>query len=120
MQRQPGRNRRRKEVLVMSFALAVLTSVLTLISPITATPANSATTYSLPNGRLFASNCMQCHGTNGLNGGFEAIAGKRSSEMFSELKEQQGKNSIMGSQARGYTDAELQAISDYFATVKKP
>lgn len=38
------------------------------------------------NGRLLASNCFQCHGTNGT-GGFDKLTGKSASSLFSDLKE---------------------------------
>ena len=71
-------------------------------------------------GRLLASNCFQCHGTNGRPSvsGFDRLAGSSSSEIYSELKEMQGKtvgNDIMKVHARGYTDTQLRAISAYFA-----
>ena len=72
------------------------------------------------NGRLLPSNCFQCHGTNGKPsvGGFDRLAGMSASEVYSELKEMQGKtvgNDIMKVHARGYTDAQLRAIGNYFA-----
>lgn len=73
-----------------------------------------------PPGRLLASNCFQCHGTDG-RGGFDAIAGKSSSEIVKELKEMRAENKpgeIMNRHAAGYTDAQLKLIGDYFATRK--
>ncbi len=75
---------------------------------------------SADSGRLLASNCFQCHGTNGRPSvsGFDRLAGSSSSEIYSELKEMQGKtvgNDIMKVHARGYTDTQLRAISAYFA-----
>ena len=85
--------------------------------------ASAATTsfaQAVPAGRLLASNCFQCHGTNGKPsvGGFDRLAGMSASEVYSELKEMQGKtvgNDIMKIHARGYTDAQLRAIGNYFA-----
>ena len=71
-------------------------------------------------GRLLASNCFQCHGTDG-RGGFDAIAGKSSSEIVKELKEMRAENKpgeIRTRRAAGYTDAQLKLIGDYFATRK--
>jgi len=72
-----------------------------------------------PAGRLLASNCFQCHGTNG-NGGFERLAGMSSREVVSELREMRAKTTpdIMDAHARGYTDAQLQLIGNYFASLK--
>ncbi|MFZ2124563.1 MAG: c-type cytochrome [Rhodoferax sp.] len=72
-----------------------------------------------PAGRLLASNCFQCHGTNGKGPGFDAINGKSVGEIYTKLKEfQAGKegNGIMAKHALGYTDAELQALDKWLST----
>ena len=44
-----------------------------------------------PVGRLLASNCFACHGTNGRPaGGFDRLAGESASEIYDELKEMAG------------------------------
>jgi sulfide dehydrogenase cytochrome subunit len=70
-------------------------------------------------GRLLASNCFQCHGTNGQGPGFDTIAGKPASEIYQELKDfQSGKEGagIMAKHAMGYTDAQLQSLAAWLAT----
>lgn len=70
-------------------------------------------------GRLLASNCFQCHGTNGQGPGFDTIAGKSASELYQELKDfQAGKEGtgIMAKHAMGYTDAQLQSLAAWLAT----
>jgi len=82
-----------------------------------AMPALAQTvTTDPPAGRLLASNCFQCHGTNG-KGGVESLAGESVSEIYNELKEMQRKTNpeMMDMHARGYTDAELRLIADYFS-----
>lgn len=74
----------------------------------------------VPTGRLLASNCMQCHGTNGMNGSFEQLAGIPVKSMMEEMHDQQHDASIMGAQARAYTDAQLLKIATYFASLPKP
>lgn len=72
-----------------------------------------------PSGRLLATNCFQCHGTNGKGPGFDRLAGKSSSDIFHELKEfQAGKegNGIMAKHAMGFTDAQLLSISNWLST----
>jgi len=72
-----------------------------------------------PAGRLLASNCFQCHGTNGKGPGFDELTGKSSSEMYKKMKEfQSGKkgNNIMAMHATGYTDAQLQSLSSWLST----
>lgn len=72
-----------------------------------------------PPGRLLASNCFQCHGTNGKGPGFDTLAGKSASEIFEELQSfksgKEGKG-IMAKHALGYTDAQLKLIATYLST----
>lgn len=84
----------------------------------------SSTAQTTPaDGRLLASNCFQCHATDG-RGGFEEINGKSPSEIYSKLKEMQREQpgsedyGIMIPHAKGYTDAQLLKISQYLATVR--
>lgn len=93
-----------------------VTGFVGLLSVVTATSVQSVTT--VPTGRLLASNCFQCHGTDG-QGGFESLAGDSAAELFKEIKEEQRKNDIMGVHARGYTDAQIQAVAQYFASIPK-
>ncbi len=72
-----------------------------------------------PAGRLLASNCFQCHGTNGRGPGFDELTGETASEIYKELKEfQSGKegNGIMAKHAMGYTDAQLLSLSQWLST----
>jgi cytochrome c553 len=70
-----------------------------------------------PAGQLLASQCAQCHGTNGNGPGFDTLAGKSSRELRNELTEMKYRpvEGIMDRQARGYTDAQIQLIADYLA-----
>lgn len=75
-----------------------------------------AQTTEPPPGRLLASNCFQCHGTNG-RGGVETLAGKSAGDIYKDMKEMQSKTppKMMDMHARGFTDAELKLIANYFA-----
>jgi cytochrome c553 len=78
---------------------------------------SSAWAQTSPAGRLLASNCFQCHGTNGKGPGFERLAGDSSNSIYNKLKQYQPKtNDIMGVHAKGYTDAQLRAIADWLST----
>jgi UDP-N-acetylmuramate--L-alanine ligase len=104
-----GKERRMYGVRFLFTGLALVASV-----------ASAQTTVGQP-GRLLASNCFQCHGTNGKGPGFDSLAGKSSSEIYKELKEfQSGKegNGIMARHAMGYTDAQMQLIANWFASQK--
>jgi len=70
-------------------------------------------------GRLLASNCFQCHGTEGKGPGFEKLAGKSANDIYHELVEMRaGKegDGLMSRHAMGYTDMQLRAIAQYFGS----
>jgi sulfide dehydrogenase cytochrome subunit len=96
-----------------------LAAVMTVYVSVTSVlPVGAASV--VPTGRLLASNCMQCHGTNGMNGSFNQLAGIPVESMMEKMHDQQTHSSIMGAQARGYTDDELLTIATYFASLPKP
>ncbi|AFK01976.1 cytochrome c class I [Emticicia oligotrophica DSM 17448] len=67
-------------------------------------------------GQLLASNCFQCHGTNGT--GLEHLAGKSANEIVNELREMSAKNpraEIMNVHAKAYTTDEMKLIGDFFS-----
>lgn len=72
-------------------------------------------------GRLLASNCFQCHGTDGRNGGFDSLAGESSREIIGELTEMRAKyeedEGIMRVHAFGYSDEQLRLLAEYFANI---
>jgi len=82
----------------------------------------AATTVSAqpPAGQLLASQCAQCHGTNGAGPGFDKIAGKPADDLYGDLLEMKYTTeieSIMDRQARGYTDYQLLELSNYLSTL---
>ncbi|MBN8489721.1 MAG: c-type cytochrome [Burkholderiales bacterium] len=71
-----------------------------------------------PAGRLLASNCFQCHGTDGKGPGFDRLAGKSANEIYEEMKDfQSGKegNGIMAKHSWIYTDEQLHALAGWFS-----
>jgi len=70
-------------------------------------------------GRLLASNCFQCHGTNGRSlGSMPKLAGEDADRIFEDLLEFRAlpaNANVMHVQARGYTDAQLLLIADFFS-----
>jgi cytochrome c553 len=90
-----------------------------LVLVLATTPVFAQTTAAPPAGRLLASNCYQCHGTNG-SGGVESIRGESVNEIYGELKEMQRKSTpkMMDMHARGYTDAEIKLLATYLATLR--
>ena len=98
--------------------MSILARLLLVAAAAGCTTLHAQTVPTVPNGRLLASNCFQCHGTDGRGPGFERLSGESASEIYSELKEFQarGARGLMGAHALGYTDAQLRAIADWFAT----
>lgn len=87
----------------------------------TATPA--AAQGSDPNlGRNLAATCANCHGTNGVSvGEVESLAGKPADELvrkMAEFKSGAKPATIMHQLAKGYTDAQIQAMAVWFAAQK--
>lgn len=91
-------------------ALAAATTALSVLA---------ADAPAIPAGRLLASNCFQCHGTNGKGPGFERLAGKSEQELYEDLVEMQlgleDRGGLMARHAMGYTDAQLRAIAQYLS-----
>ena len=83
-----------------------------------AAPTLAGAQTTVPNGRLLASNCFQCHGTNGQGPGFEKLSDKSAREIFQEMREMKAGDEgdgLMAHHARGYTTAQLRALSRYLA-----
>ena len=73
--------------------------------------------------RNLAATCFTCHGSDGrsVGGVPPGLAGRDKAELLQTLKDfQSGKRpaTIMHQHAKGYTDAQLEAIAGYFASVK--
>ena len=81
----------------------------------------SAAGVVVPDGaRLLASQCFQCHGTDGKSTtDIDSLAGESQSELVSEMREMKAKNKVdlMHYQAKAYTDAQIQLIAAYFASI---
>ena len=71
--------------------------------------------------RLLASQCAQCHGTNGYAvGDFEDLAGEEAGDLVEDLtdmKREDRPEGIMDHQALGYTDAQIRRIAAFYATL---
>lgn len=73
---------------------------------------------------LLAGACANCHGTDGkYSGAIPAIAGRPVTVLDAQLQAfKQGlqpNTTVMDRIAKGYTDAELSALANYFANVDK-
>src|ERR1700761_7353196 len=75
-------------------------------------------------GQALADACTSCHGVDGHSqGSIPSIGGTDKAALLAALqnfKAQKGDATIMNRNARGYSDAELEALADYFSSVKSP
>jgi sulfide dehydrogenase cytochrome subunit len=89
-------------------------------------PAPPPPTFAAPNltengVRALAVNCAMCHGTNGrpVEGSSVAgLAGRPAAEIVAQMKafkEGTRQATIMHQIAKGYSDAEIAAMADYFS-----
>ena len=73
-------------------------------------------------GRNLSAACANCHGTNGnASDGMPALAGKPRAYLAQTLKDfRDGRRSgtIMPQLAKGYTDAQIEALADYLSAQK--
>jgi len=95
--------------------------------PITADTENAEANSELPvslkaasidmPGRLLASNCFQCHGTNGYAGELK-IGEQSASSIISDINEMKSKDprsNIMNVHAMAYSTEEIQLIANYIS-----
>ncbi|MBI3042323.1 MAG: c-type cytochrome [Betaproteobacteria bacterium] len=73
--------------------------------------------------RAWAASCAACHGTDGRStGAVPPLAGRPKADLLRAMQDfKSGKRSatIMHQHAKGYTDAELERIADYFSKVSR-
>lgn len=75
-----------------------------------------AASIDLP-GRVLASNCFQCHGTNGYAGELK-IGEQSASSIISDMNEMRTKDprsNIMNVHAKAYTNEEIKLIANYIS-----
>lgn len=69
--------------------------------------------------RAWAASCAACHGTNGKSlGGIPSIAGVDKQQLLDQLLAYKNGTlpaTVMHQHAKGYTDAELARLADFFS-----
>lgn len=82
-------------------------------APPSAPPSPAAVTNMI-------SNCYSCHGTDGRSrGSIPSLAGKNAQQallMLKKFKSGHLPSTVMTRHAKGYTDAELEALANYIGT----
>ena len=95
----------------------MLRHVICAVALCTAGSALAATVVSAE--QSLAATCVSCHGPHGVSrGAIPSIAGQPASNLFDKLmayKSGRQAGTVMPQIAKGYTDAQLQLIADYFA-----
>lgn len=90
------------------------------VAPSSETATLKAGTIDLP-GRVLASNCFQCHGTNGYASELK-IGEQSASSIISDINEMKTKDprsNIMIVHAKAYTDEEIKLIATYISQQTK-
>lgn len=72
---------------------------------------------------MLSNACAGCHGTNGASAGFSmpSLAGQNRIAMVEAMKgfkSGERPSTVMGRLAKGYSDAEIEAMADFFAKQK--
>ena len=93
---------------------------LLLCAALVAAPVVAGAQTPDPNlGRDLAASCAMCHGTDGRSAGVtESLAGRPKDQIVGTVKLfREGKKpaTIMNQIAKGYTDAQVEAIAVFFA-----
>jgi len=81
------------------------------------------TTAASDKARALAATCFTCHGTDGVSVGEvpPSLAGLDRDylrQQLTDFKSGRRPSTIMQQHARGYSDAQLERIADYFSSVK--
>src|SRR6266566_2179439 len=83
------------------------------------TPSGKAAVITLDRARNLASGCFACHGPNGRSPGYipslTTLSAADIAAKLKRFKNDEVSSTIMGRQAKGYSDAEIDAIARYIA-----
>ena len=86
-------------------------------APVAAPPSAPPSPAAVVN---MISNCYSCHGTDGRSpGSIPSLTGKNAQQALLQLKEFKSGQlaaTVMTRHAKGYTDAELEALANYIGT----
>lgn len=76
-----------------------------------------------PTTQTLVDSCAICHGTDGreVKGGLDGLAGEEAREIGEEMDEMRvdpHEGRLMSIIARGFTDEQVRAMAEYYATVR--
>jgi sulfide dehydrogenase cytochrome subunit len=86
-------------------------------------PAAPARKLTPADAAMIASNCFTCHGPEGHSPGtipsLDKLSKKRIISDLNDFRSGEAPSTVMGRHAKGYSDAEIEAIAEYIANLKK-
>lgn len=96
---------------------------LLLCAVFAASAAHAAQTAPIATGRMMGNTCASCHGTFGKSYDeyMPSLAGIDRQQLIramTDYREDRRMSVVMNRIAKGYTDAEIAAIADYFSKIK--
>jgi sulfide dehydrogenase cytochrome subunit len=70
-----------------------------------------------------ANNCFACHGPNGVSPGsipsLHALTAQNMTDLLKAFRSGERPSTVMGRHAKGYNNTEIEAISNYIASLNK-
>jgi cytochrome subunit of sulfide dehydrogenase len=86
-------------------------------------PAAPARQLSKMDAAVLAGNCFTCHGPNGHSPGtipsIDTLGKKRLVSDMMDFRSGEVPSTVMGRQAKGFSDVEIEVIADYISGLKK-
>jgi sulfide dehydrogenase cytochrome subunit len=110
-----------RAIRIFAAGLAAAATIASAQQPAPPAPAFAAPNLSEKGVRSMAANCAMCHGTEGrtvAGSSVAPLAGRPSQEVVAQMKafkEGTRQATIMHQIAKGYSDAEIAAMADYFS-----
>ena len=97
----------------------ILVGAITMVSLLPASPGLAG---ELTRGEMLSASCAGCHGTDGRSpGSIPDISGKSAAYIRTSMEEFRSgarSSTVMGRQAKGYSDEEIVLIAEYFEKQK--
>ncbi len=86
-------------------------------------PAAPARKLTQADAAVLAGNCFACHGPNGHSPGtipsLDTLSKKRIISDMTDFRSGEAPSTVMGRQAKGYSDVEIEIIAGYISGLKK-
>ncbi len=101
-----------------SLALAALSA-----APLHAASPSPSATPPIATGKMLGDTCASCHGTHGksFDEYMPSLAGIDRNQLIRAMQDYRANRRVsvvMNRVAKGYTDAEIEAIADYFSRIR--